>query len=141
MMNDGLDEYPGRDSLGRRDFLKILGLGGGILISVPILDDASLEGQERRRGPTYPEDFNAYLLIAPDGKVTGFSGKIEQGQGPLTALPQMIADELAASLARARGRRPLQERVPSIAALDRAAAPPVARCDQGRVRSRRREGT
>ena len=44
--------------------------------------------------PTFPTDFNAYLRIGPDGKVTGFVGKIEMGQGSRTVLSQLIADEL-----------------------------------------------
>ncbi len=54
-------------------------------------------GQEARtRG--YPTDFNAYLRIAADGRVTVYSGKIEMGQGVVTSLAQMAADELAVSL-------------------------------------------
>ncbi|HVT71906.1 MAG TPA: molybdopterin cofactor-binding domain-containing protein, partial [Lacunisphaera sp.] len=45
----------------------------------------------RAKGST---DFNAYLRIAEDGRVTCFTGKIEMGQGPVTSLPQMLAEEL-----------------------------------------------
>jgi isoquinoline 1-oxidoreductase len=47
--------------------------------------------QPRRQLPT---DFNAFLRIGEDGMVTGFTGKIEMGQGPITSLAQMLADEL-----------------------------------------------
>ncbi|HTL66915.1 MAG TPA: molybdopterin cofactor-binding domain-containing protein [Lacunisphaera sp.] len=43
-------------------------------------------------------DFNAYLRIAEDGRVTCFTGKIEMGQGPVTSLPQMLAEELDVSV-------------------------------------------
>ncbi len=43
-----------------------------------------------------PRDFNAFIRIGEDGKVTGFTGKIEMGQGPSTVLAQMLADELDA---------------------------------------------
>ena len=46
---------------------------------------------ERRR---LPSDYNAFLLIGEDGKVSCFTGKIEMGQGIITSLAQMLADEL-----------------------------------------------
>jgi isoquinoline 1-oxidoreductase len=103
MKKNSYDEYPfenvPNDALSRRDFLKLT--GGGILVCVT-LGEASLlqEGAQRRAGgPMYPEDINAYLLIRPDGRVTSFTGKIEQGQGAMTSLPQMVADELDVPLA------------------------------------------
>src|SRR6056297_2515169 len=44
------------------------------------------------------DEVNAYLRIAEDGSVTLFTGKIEMGQGPITSLPMMLADELDVSL-------------------------------------------
>jgi len=81
-------------SLDRRDFLKLI--GGGIIVFFTC-DATDLFGQEGR-GPSYPTDFNAYLRIAEDGKVTVFSGKIEMGQGVITSLAQEAADELGAAL-------------------------------------------
>jgi nicotinate dehydrogenase subunit B len=78
----------------RRDFLKIV--GGGIVIFFSVGDFSILEAQ--RRGQPLPEDFNAFLRIAPDGSVTGYTGKVELGQGPVTSLAQMLADELDVSL-------------------------------------------
>src|SRR5512139_3703216 len=78
----------------RRDFLKLV--GGGIIVFFTC-DTADLFGQERR-GPGYPTDFNAYLRIAEDGKVTLFSGKIEMGQGVIISLAQEAADELGVAL-------------------------------------------
>lgn len=81
-------------SLHRRDFIRLL--GGGIIVLFNA-DLSDLMGQEARtRG--YPTDFNAYLRIAGDGRVTIYSGKIEMGQGVVTSLAQMAADELAVSL-------------------------------------------
>ena len=81
-------------SLHRRDFVRLL--GGGIIVLFNA-DLSDLLGQETRtRG--YPTDFNAYLKIAGDGRVTIYSGKIEMGQGVVTSLAQMAADELAVSL-------------------------------------------
>jgi isoquinoline 1-oxidoreductase len=92
------DEYRNLDfrgilthsALSRREFLKHL--GGGIIILFSLGDLSVLQGQRRRR--EYPSDFNAYLRIGEDGRVTCFTGKIEQGQGVITSLAQMLADEL-----------------------------------------------
>jgi len=43
-------------------------------------------------------DFNAYLRIAEDGRVTVYTGKIEMGQDVVTSLAQMAADELGVAL-------------------------------------------
>jgi nicotinate dehydrogenase subunit B len=76
--------------LSRRDFLKTV--GGGIVIFFLVADPSVLEA--RRRGRSLPDDFNAFLRIGADGRVTCFTGKIEMGQGIITSLAQMLADEL-----------------------------------------------
>ncbi len=81
-------------SLGRRDFLRLLGGGIVVLFSTDAWD---LLGQEARTR-SYPTDVNAYLRIGANGRVTVFSGKIEMGQGIVTSLAQMAADELGVSL-------------------------------------------
>jgi isoquinoline 1-oxidoreductase len=48
--------------------------------------------------PEAPADFNAYLLVKGDGTVACFTGKIEMGQGVITSLAQMLADELDVTL-------------------------------------------
>jgi len=80
-------------AMDRRGFVKALGGGVLVLVSAPALT-VGLEAQ--RRG--YPTDVNAYLHIAGDGKITLFSGKIEMGQGVITSLAQMAAEELGAPL-------------------------------------------
>jgi len=42
----------------------------------------------------YPTDWNAYLRIGADGRVTCFTGKVELGQGTSTGLAQLLAEEL-----------------------------------------------
>ena len=76
--------------LNRREFLKLL--GGGIIVTFSVGDLFAL--QERRRGSGYPEDFNAYLRVGEDGRVSCFTGKIEMGQGVMTSFAQMLAEEL-----------------------------------------------
>jgi nicotinate dehydrogenase subunit B len=78
------------DDVSRRSFLK--GLGGGIILFFTIGGaDALAAG---RFGRELPSDFNAFLRIGKDGRVTGYTGKIEMGQGPITSLPQMLAEEM-----------------------------------------------
>ncbi|MBK9795446.1 MAG: molybdopterin-dependent oxidoreductase [Holophagaceae bacterium] len=49
---------------------------------------------EPTRPGTYPEDFNAYLKISADGRVGCFVGKTELGQGAMTVLAMLVAEEL-----------------------------------------------
>ena len=77
----------------RRDFFKTL--GGGIVV---FFFAGVLPAQERGARPAAPQDlpadFNAFLRIGADGRVGLFTGKIEMGQGIITSLAQMLADEL-----------------------------------------------
>jgi isoquinoline 1-oxidoreductase len=84
--------------LNRREFLGVL--GGGIVICISCGDSAPIEEGGRGPGsrPSVPEDFNAFLHIGEDGRVTCLTGKIEMGQGPMTSLPQLLADELDVAL-------------------------------------------
>ncbi|MBC8236290.1 molybdopterin-dependent oxidoreductase, partial [bacterium] len=88
-----LSDNTASTALNRRDFLKLL--GGGIIITFSAGDVFAQEGG-RRRGfrRDEPTDFNAYLRIAEDGRVSCFTGKIEMGQGIITSLAQMLAEEL-----------------------------------------------
>ena len=88
-------DNPAGVDMDRREFLKLA--GGGILILFTV-GDMSLFAQERRRRPQLPSDFNAFLRIGEDGRVSLFTGKIEMGQGVVTSLGQMLADELDVSL-------------------------------------------
>lgn len=83
-----------RTPLNRRQFIKRF--GGGIIIFFTVGDAAALLQQRRRQG--YPSDFNAYLRIGADGRVTCLVGKIEMGQGVITSLAMQLADELDVSL-------------------------------------------
>jgi isoquinoline 1-oxidoreductase len=80
-------------TLDRREFFKLV--GGGIVV---FFTTGDLEALQQRRGRGYPEDFNAYLRIGEDGRVSCFTGKIEMGQGVHTSLAQMLAEELDVSL-------------------------------------------
>ncbi|MFZ0283418.1 MAG: molybdopterin cofactor-binding domain-containing protein [Bacteroidales bacterium] len=87
-------------SIRRRDFLKYLG-GGIIIIFNP------LQGCKPKLAPveeerSLPKDFNAFLHISEDGAVSCYTGKIEMGQGSMTALALMMADELDIPLERVK---------------------------------------
>jgi len=90
--NDRVDS-PGRP-LSRRDFLKISGNGVFIFFISPAFGAVDLQ----QRGRTYPTDFNAYLKIGEDGRVSLFCSKIEMGQGIITSMAQMLAEELDVAL-------------------------------------------
>src|SRR5208337_4336276 len=80
--------------LDRRQFLQLV--GGGIVVCFSISDSLALQEGERSRGmgQALPQDFNAFLRIGEDGRVSGFTGKVEYGQGVITSLAQMLAEEL-----------------------------------------------
>ncbi len=80
-------------SLDRREFIKLLGSGIFVLSSLDAEEVLAGGG-----GARYPTDLNAYLKIGEDGKVTVYSGKIEMGQGVVTSLAQMAADELGVAV-------------------------------------------
>jgi isoquinoline 1-oxidoreductase len=78
----------------RRQFLQAL--GGGLLVL--LASDGELAAQEsgggHRSTPERPANVAAWLHIAPDGKITAFTGKVEVGQNIRTSLTQAVADEL-----------------------------------------------
>ncbi len=82
-----------RRGVDRRSFCKLLGGGVVVLITTK---PADLFAQRR----AYPEDLNAYLRIDEKGLVTVFSGKIEMGQGVMTSLAQMAAEDLGVPIDR-----------------------------------------
>ncbi|MDH3622511.1 MAG: molybdopterin-dependent oxidoreductase [Myxococcales bacterium] len=90
--NDRVRALPA-DLHSRREFLKRF--GGGIVVFVGFGGKlAEADARFGQRG--VPNDFNAFLRIAEDGRVSCLTGKIEMGQGPITSLVQMLADELDA---------------------------------------------
>jgi nicotinate dehydrogenase subunit B len=78
-------------AIDRRSFLELL--GGGIIVLVRLRPD---DAWAQARG--YPTDLNAYLRIGEDGRVTIFSAKVELGQGIMTSLAQMAAEDLGVRL-------------------------------------------
>ncbi len=86
------------ETVDRRDFLKLTSSGLLVMFSLtppkgalrPVWNPAGIQ----RPSP----DFNAFVHVGADGRVTMMVGKIEMGQGVMTSLPQLAAEELGVSL-------------------------------------------
>jgi nicotinate dehydrogenase subunit B len=79
--------------MNRREFLKRIGvLGGGVVVYFSYGIPLATAQSTRSEVP----DFNAFLRIGTDGRIACYTGKIEMGQGVITSLAQMAADELNA---------------------------------------------
>jgi len=81
-------------AMDRRRFLKTAGTGIFLFFNIRDLSVLTQEGTGRPVIQGGPSDFNAYMRIGEDGRVTCYTGKIEMGQGIVTSLAQMLADEL-----------------------------------------------
>ncbi len=75
----------------RRSFLQ--GVGAGAL-TLFFTSPAGAAPIVPTRPGAYPEDFNAFLKISADGRVGCFVGKAELGQGAMTVLAMLVAEEL-----------------------------------------------
>ncbi len=89
--------------LSRRGFLKVgAAAGGGLMLGFPL--DAAAQAALPPGVPSLPGGYalnpNAFIAIAPDGKVTFQIPQEEMGQGVYTSLSQLIADELDVPLDR-----------------------------------------
>ena len=73
-------------SINRRDLLKTGALAGaGLVVGVSVA---------RRADAQQPAAPNAFVRVAPDGAVTVVVPQSEMGQGVLTSLPMLVAEEL-----------------------------------------------
>lgn len=75
----------------RRSFLQ--GMTTGALTLFFALPGRTAPVEPTRPG-AYPEDFNAFLRISADGRVGCMVGKTELGQGAMTVLAMLVAEEL-----------------------------------------------
>ncbi|HVC02498.1 MAG TPA: xanthine dehydrogenase family protein molybdopterin-binding subunit [Steroidobacteraceae bacterium] len=88
----------GTAAQSRREFLRVTALaGGGLLIAVAVPGVGRLAEAAPVDATFAP---NAFIRITPDGEVTVVVGYSEMGQGVLTAVPMLVAEELDADWSR-----------------------------------------
>ncbi len=80
--------------LSRRSFVKVLGAGLLIAVSLPSLAQES--GRRGRGGGA--QTLGARIHLGKDGTITVLTGKVEGGQGARTELSQAAAEELGVPL-------------------------------------------
>ncbi len=78
-----------RGAQGERTETVLLPAGG--LVALLLQPDSYAPGPPAQGGP---ESIVAWVHVAADGRVTGFTGKVEMGQGNRTSLAQMVAEEM-----------------------------------------------
>ena len=84
--------------LSRREFLKVSGATGGVMVlglSIPVLGAGPARAESSRSFEP-----NVFVSFHPDGSVVITVSRSEMGQGVRTALPRIVADELEAELDR-----------------------------------------
>jgi len=78
----------------RREFLRTGAAGGAALVVGFRLSARAFAGQAAEQEKKTPNPFDAWVRITPDNRVTLILGKSEMGQGIMTALPMILAEEL-----------------------------------------------
>jgi isoquinoline 1-oxidoreductase beta subunit len=80
--------------VNRRDFLKTGAAGGVALVIGFHLSPSAFADQAAEQEKKIPNPLDAWVRITPDNHVTLILGKSEMGQGIMTALPMILAEEL-----------------------------------------------
>ncbi|HEY4404148.1 MAG TPA: molybdopterin cofactor-binding domain-containing protein, partial [Xanthobacteraceae bacterium] len=94
-----------RTSITRRHFIVAsTSAAGGLAISValPGLAEAATIAAQPYGAGTAPHEVNAFLAIDPDGGILIRSPHTEMGQGAITALPMIVAEELECDWSKVR---------------------------------------
>jgi len=94
-----------KTSVTRRQFVVASATAaGGLAISVafPPLADAASIGPQAWGPDSAPNEVNAFLAISPDGSILIRSPHQEMGQGAITALPMIVAEELECDWAKVK---------------------------------------
>ena len=81
-------------AVNRRDFLKKSAVGGAGLVIGFYLPSKAFGDQAQEQEKKTPNPFNAWIQISPDTLVTLTLAKSEMGQGVMTSLPMILAEEL-----------------------------------------------
>ena len=94
-----------KSTLTRRDFVVASAtVTGGLAITVmlPSFAEAATIGAQPFGPDASPHDINAFLAIEPDGSILIRSPHNEMGQGAITALPMIVAEELECDWAKVK---------------------------------------
>jgi isoquinoline 1-oxidoreductase beta subunit len=81
-------------AFSRREFLRTGVTGGAALVVGFRLSASAFADQAAEQEKKTPSPFDAWVRITPDNRVTLILGKSEMGQGIMTALPMILAEEL-----------------------------------------------
>ncbi len=81
-------------AFSRREFLRTGVTGGAALVVGFRLSARAFAGQAAEQEKKTPNPFDAWVRITPNNRVTLILGKSEMGQGIMTALPMILAEEL-----------------------------------------------
>jgi CO/xanthine dehydrogenase Mo-binding subunit len=88
----------GEMTIPRRQFLQA---GGALVIGFALAPQISALAQTAAAGKSLAADaLDSYLVIAPDGQVTLYSGKVDIGTGARVAYRQIVAEELDIDIGR-----------------------------------------
>jgi isoquinoline 1-oxidoreductase subunit beta len=87
-----------RGGLDRRSFVVGVSAAGGALT----LGFAPADGSEPAHSSAHPVEVNCWVVIAPDDTVTIRVARSEMGQGAMTALAMLVAEELECDWAKVR---------------------------------------
>ena len=86
---------PGIASSSRRGFLKTSGAAGLVLaFHIPFAADSAAQGTAQ--SPALVPEINAWVVVKPDDTIVIRIARSEMGQGTLTGLAQLVAEELDA---------------------------------------------
>ncbi len=101
-----------KQALSRRTFLQVSGgLGVGLVVSLLLpgcgREGASGDGAGGGDAAAADGEVNAYVRITPEGDVVLSIAKSEMGQGVLTSLAMLIAEELEVDWSRIRSVHPI----------------------------------
>ena len=87
---------PKQQGMRRRTFLGSAAAGGSLVVGFHVPQTASAQGQGQGAAP----EVNAWVVVQPDERVIVRIARSEMGQGTLTGLAQMVAEELECDWAR-----------------------------------------
>ncbi len=89
-------------TLSRRAFLSTSGALVVTLTACGDLTRGAAENGLATRPPVTPGMLSSYISIEPDGTVVAYYGKIDGGQGLVTSIAQLVAEEIDVAWARVR---------------------------------------